>query len=315
MIKITNFLLIVFVLGSIGGCASDGVDSNFEYENLTDTIKGTPFRDRRYDYARQVVVEAPPLKIPIGLNGEQIEPRFVMPDGENDYAASQVNEAEELMLPPDFDKTYNIIAVTKEQISKLSISVTYDSNSNIKLIFREPLVKTQALVVEYLKDNTTKYEMLSEQDKMMTGHLIRVKDISTGLVFIIKIRSIDALSSLVSITAVFSDNGDIAENKLSEQTAFLTTMRKELNGKDVDTSDLTIVNTTSSADKKSSGGMSGLANSLSSISFGSYGQSVKKKDSGSGAQVEPLNETSTMPIVSDNDDVYDSASQAEEINT
>ncbi len=309
MKKITKLLFVSVLFSSLYGCASDGVERDFSYESLMDTIEGTPFRDRRYDYARQEVVESPSLKIPDGLSGEQIQPRFTLPAGANEYDASEVDEAQERMLPPDFDKDYDIVAVTKAQLSTLSISVTYDDKSNMKLIFREPLAKTLILVDDYLKDNTDKYTVELNEGKAFSGNLIRVKDLSNNYAYIVKIRKIDNLSSLVGIGAVMTEEGKAVDDALAEKTSFLTTMRKALNGIDVDNSDIE-VKMPSKDDNKPLGGLSGLA---SSFGVSSYSKGVSKKAKTPQAEAPTTLET-TSPQLEDTGDVYDSDSQPEEIS-
>ena len=149
MNNISKTLVLISIVGALQSCTSGGVEDDFSYESLSNTVDGTPFRNRKFDYARVEVVEAPSLKIPQGLNGSKIKPRFVLPEGEISFASDSVESAQKEMLPPGFDDMFDIKKIMSEQISKLSISVIYDEKGALKLVFREPLVITLKLLNSY----------------------------------------------------------------------------------------------------------------------------------------------------------------------
>ncbi|MDE4945241.1 hypothetical protein NAI65_14165, partial [Francisella tularensis subsp. holarctica] len=76
---------------------------------------------------------------PTGLNGEKITPAFKLPDDDNNYAISQVNEAQNQMLPPNYADKFDMEKIISDQISNVSISVVYDDTGSLKIVFREPL--------------------------------------------------------------------------------------------------------------------------------------------------------------------------------
>ena len=73
------------------------------------------------------VTDAPSLKIPDGLNGSKIKPRFVMPSGKTTFGSQGVEDAQKEMLPPNFKQQFDINKIINDQISKLSITTVYDS--------------------------------------------------------------------------------------------------------------------------------------------------------------------------------------------
>ena len=224
----------VFILLSLGtllqNCTTSDVENDFSYENLTDTMSGSPFRNRKYDYARVQVSEEPALKIPTGLNGEKINPALKLPDGDNNYARSQVTEAQKQMLPPNYSVKFDMAKIINDQISKVSISVVYDDTGSLKLVFREPLSITINLLENYFKEHPDNYIITAEKDEILSGHLITVRDTKKDLIFVILARKVDELSSLVKVNTVFTNGGKtLAPNHIDEGVKILSGIRKDLN--------------------------------------------------------------------------------------
>ena len=224
----------VVILLSLGmllqNCTTSDVENDFSYENLTDTISGSPFRNRKYDYARVKVSEEPALKIPTGLNGEKIKPALKLPDADNNYARSQVNEAQKQMLPPNYSDKFDMAKIISDQISKVSISVVYDDTGSLKLVFREPLSITINLLDDYFKQHPDSYVITAEKDEVLSGHLITVKNTKKNLIFVILARKVDELSSLVKVNAVFTgDVKTVDSDYIDEVVKILSDIRKDLN--------------------------------------------------------------------------------------
>ncbi|AJC49439.1 hypothetical protein IB642_01300 [Allofrancisella guangzhouensis] len=291
MKKIAKIVVLVGFVTLLQDCSMNQVENDFSYESLSDTVEGSPFRNRKLDYARVEVVEKPSLKIPAGLNGELIEPKFALPDGENTFAKSQIEEAEKGMLPPNYDDKFDMSKIVADQISRISISVVYDDKGALKLVFREPLPVTINLLEDYFKSHSEPYEISSSEDKVLSGHIITVKDNTQNLVFIIKIRKIDELSSLVTVPAVFNADGKtLADNYVDQEVGLLNQVRKALNNQllksqdninlakaaqvSVTSNSLKPTSLTESSNSKSS--LGGLAGAISSIGFGSYDRTIQK---------------------------------------
>lgn len=224
-------VVILLSLGTLlQNCTTSDVENDFSYENLTDTISRSPFRNRKYDYARVKVSEEPTLKIPTGLNGEKINPVLKLPDGDNNYARSQVTEAQKQMLPPNYSVKFDMAKIINDQISKVSISVVYDDTGSLKLVFREPLSITINLLENYFKEHPDNYIITAEKDEILSGHLITIRDTKKDLIFVILARKVDKLSSLVKVNAVFTNDGKtLAPNHISEGVRILNGIRKDLN--------------------------------------------------------------------------------------
>ncbi|QIV96432.1 hypothetical protein EDC55_10488 [Allofrancisella inopinata] len=291
MKKIAKIVVLVSFVTLLQACSMNQVENDFSYESLSDTVEGSPFRNRKLDYARAEVVENPSLKIPTGLNGELIDPKFTLPDGDNTFAKSQVEEAEKGMLPPNYNDKFDMNKIVADQISKISISVVYDDKGALKLVFREPLLVTINLLESYFKNYSDRYEILLLEDKVLTGHIITVKDNTKNLVFVIKIRKIDDLSSLVTVPAVFNADGKtLADNYIDQEVGLLNQIRKALDGQVLKSQDninlakAAQASVTSSSLKPSSlsdtsnskSGLGGLAGAISSIGFGSYDRTIQK---------------------------------------
>ncbi|MFT4693278.1 MAG: hypothetical protein ACI8TE_000166 [Francisella sp.] len=276
-------LIFVSMAILLQDCTSNSVENDFSYESLTDTVDGTPFRNRKYDYARVKVDEAPSLKIPAGLNGQSIKPKYKLPEGNNNFAKSQVPEAEKEMLPPNFGGKFDMNKIINDQISKVAISVVYDDKGALKLVFREPLQVTIELLDDYFKDQPNHYKIETEEDKVLSGHMITVKDTQKDILYVFKVRKVDVLSSLVTITAILKADGEtLVDNYVDVGVGVLSKIRKDLNGKTISTKDQKLVaeitQTSAVAENKpkEKSSLGGLASAKSSISFGSYDRTIEK---------------------------------------
>ncbi|WP_071663758.1 hypothetical protein [Francisella frigiditurris] len=329
MKKIKKYLLLLLPLMALQGCAGDGVESDFSYENLTDTIEGAPFRNRKYDYARRKVIESPPLKVPAGLNGDDIKPRFTMPDGENEFPASQVAEAERDMLPPSFATTYNMAKIIRAQTYKVAISVVYDDKNNMKLVFREPLSVTLKLLDDYFHAQPDEYEVMTTEKQLLSGYLIKVKALKKDVIYIIKARKVDNLSSLVTMSVVLSGDGEtIADDNITESSRLLSEIRKALNNKELDESNFDLqaeadeVQTSQINDKSSKSGLGGLSGGLGlgkkdklhSFQLDSYNKSIDNSGSTDASKPSASEINNIQPTSPDNNEIYNSDAKVDEIN-
>jgi hypothetical protein len=276
-------VILVSMVTLLQDCVSSSVENDFSYESLTDTVDGTPFRNRKYDYARVKVDEAPSLKIPAGLNGGSIKPKYKLPNGSNNFAKSQVPEAEKEMLPPNFDDKFDMNKIINDQISKVAISVVYDDKGSLKLVFREPLQITIDLLDDYFKDQPDHYKIETEEDKVLSGHMITVKDTQKNILYVFKSRKVDELSSLVTITAILKADGEtLVDNYVDVAVGVLSKIRKDLNGKSISTKDqklvaeITQTNVVAESKPKEKSGLGGLASMKNSIGFGSYDRTIEK---------------------------------------
>ncbi|AIT09234.1 hypothetical protein LO80_04085 [Candidatus Francisella endociliophora] len=324
MRKISKLLVLLSLGFLLQDCSTNSVENDFSYESLTDTISGTPFRNRKYDYARVKVTEKPSLKIPTGLNGEKIKPALKLPDGDNNYAKSQVDEAEKDMLPPNYTDQFNMSQIISDQISKVAISVVYDDSGSLKLVFREPLLITINLLEDYFKAHSDTYTISSEEDEMLSGHLIKVRDSKKDLIFVIKARKVDELSSLVKVNMVFLGDGETqAPDYINEGVSLLSNIRKELNNTELKSDDnlkiakqaeVNLANSTASPDNAKSGLGGLLGAKKSSFSLGSYDRTIDKakQQEQQGSQAQQDYTQMTAPS---SDSVYDSDAQAQVLNT
>ena len=317
----------VFILLSLGtllqNCTTSDVENDFSYENLTDTISGSPFRNRKYDYVRVKVSEEPALKIPTGLNGEKINPALKLPDGDNNYARSQVTEAQKQMLPPNYSVKFDMAKIINDQISKVSISVVYDDIGLLKLVFREPLSITINLLENYFKEHPDNYIITAEKDEILSGHLITVRDTKKDLIFVILARKVDELSSLVKVNAVFTNGGKtLARNHIDEGVKILSDIRKDLNNTKLKNdnniqiakqaeANLAASETSAKNGRSSLGGL--LGSKKSTFGFGSYDRTI---DNSLEQQKTNTNqEQQNQMTVPAGDNVYDSQTQAQVLNT
>ncbi len=85
--------------------------------------------------------------------------------------------------------------IINDQISKVAISVVYDDKGSLKLVFREPLQITIELLDDYFKDQPDHYKIETEEDKVLSGHMITVKD--TQKTFFMYSRLVKLMSYLV----------------------------------------------------------------------------------------------------------------------
>ncbi|AHH45980.1 hypothetical protein X557_02435 [Francisella tularensis subsp. holarctica PHIT-FT049] len=324
-----NTIKIVILL-SLGmllqNCATSDVENDFSYENLTDTISGSPFRNRKYDYARVKVSEEPALKIPTGLNGEKIKPALKLPDDDNNYAISQVNEAQKQMLPPNYADKFDMEKIISDQISKVSISVVYDDTGSLKLVFREPLSITINLLDNYFKEHPDSYVITTEKDKILSGHLITVKDTKKDLIFVILARKVDELLSLVKVNVVFTSDGKtLAPNHIDEGVRILSDIRKDLNNTELKNDNNIEIAKQAEANlaaseanpkngKSSLGGL--LGSKKSSFGFGSYDRKIDNslEQQKTNTNQEQQQDYTQMTAPAD-DKVYDSQAQPQVLNT
>ncbi|MED7820213.1 MULTISPECIES: hypothetical protein [unclassified Francisella] len=306
-------------------CSTNSVDNDFSYENLSETVSGEPFRNRKYDYARVQVKEEPSLKIPDGLNGNKIDPALKLPEGDNNYAKSQVTEAQKEMLPPNYSDKFDMAKIIDDQIAKVSISVLYDDTGALKLVFREPIAITLNLLEEYFKDRPNDYKLLSVKDEILSGNVIKVEDIHKKLIFVIKARKVDDLSSLVKVNAVFTSDGKTeAPDHISESVKLLSDIRKALNNTKL-TSDanLKIVKQTeleltksSDTTKDNKQSMSGLSGSAKKSKFGAGSYDMTMRESQTQSQQESQsNQDYTQMTAPSGSEVYNSDAQPQVLNT
>lgn len=307
MKNISKLFVLIGVAGALQGCAGGDVDGDFSYESLSDTVEGKIFRNRKYDYARVDVVDAPSLKVPDGLNGSKIKPRFVMPSGKTDFGSDGVEDAQKEILPPNFNQQFDINKIINDQISTLSITSVYDSKGVLKLVFREPTVITLKLLDEYFKSIPKLFKLVSQDDKIMKGTVINVQELKNNMTYFIKVRKIDELSSLVSVSAVIDNTSDkMVASYIHKADALLTNIRKSLTGKAVKHK-YNITQAAAAGSSKAGKGKSGLggmAGAASSIGFGSYDRTIQYDmhtiNQNPGAQ---KNNDASKP---DNSTVYDS---------
>ena len=325
MRNISKTLVILGFAFLLQDCSTNKVDNDFSYENLSETVIGAPFRNRKYDYARAQVTEEPSLKIPTGLNGNKIKPALKLPEGNNNYTKSQVSEAQKEMLPPNYSDKFNMSKIIDDQIAKVSISALYDDIGALKLVFREPIAITLNLLEEYFKDRPKDYKLLSVDDEILEGNLIRVKDIKKNLIFVIKARKVDDLSSLVKINAVFTGDGKTqAPDHINESVKLLTQIRKALNDTKLKSdANIKIVKqieaqldpskTNTKDSKNSMSGISGSSKKKSTFGFGSYDRTMDKSNS-QQQKSQSYQDYTQMTAPSDSK-VYDSDTQAQVLNT
>ena len=314
-------LVLVSMVALLQNCTTNSVENDFSYESLTDTVDGTPFRNRKYDYARIKVDEAPSLTIPSGLNGGSIKPKYKLPDGDNNFAKSKVPKAKKEMLPPNFIEKFDMKKIINEQISKVAISVVYDDKGALKLVFREPLKITIELLDNYFKSQPDHYKIDAEEDKMLSGHTITVKNIQKDVFYVFKARKVDDLSSLVTITAILkSDRKNLVDNYVDVGVGVLSKIRKDLNGKTISTKDQQLVaeiTQISAAENKpkEKSSLGGLMSVKKSFGFGSYDRTMEKDNQ--KQQTESDNDDYAMVSVptSSGSQVYVSDAKPQVLNT
>jgi hypothetical protein len=323
MKNISKILVILGFAFLLQDCSTNSVDNDFSYENLSETVSGAPFRNRKYDYARVQVKEEQPLKIPSGLNGNAIKPALKLPEGNNNYAKSQVSEAQKEMLPANYSDKFDMAKIIDDQIAQVSISVLYDNTGALKLVFREPIAITLNLLEEYFKKRPKDYKLLSVKDEILAGNLIRVKDIKKNLIFVIKARKVDDLSSLVKVDAVFTGDGKtLAPDHINQSVRLLSEIRKALNKTKLESdANIKIVKQTeaelgsSKADTKTSGhGLGGISESFKKGTFfSSYDRTMDKANS---QQNKPQSgQDYTQLTAPSGSTVYDSNTQPQVLNT
>ena len=323
MRKISQILMLLSLVPMVQSCSTDSVENDFSYESLSDT--GTPFRNRKFDYARVKVEESPSLKIPTGLNGQKIKPALKLPEGDNNYAKSQVDEAEKEMLPPNYTDKFDMSKIINDQISKVSISVVYDDSGALKLVFREPVSITINLLKAYFEKHSDMYSISSEEDEMLSGHLIKVKDTKDNLVYVIKARKVDELSSLVKVNMVYEGDGETqSSNYVDEGVSLLSAIRKELNNTELKNDNNIQIAKQAEADmskpafgssdgKSSLGGLFG-GTKKSSFSLSSYDRTIdaaKQKEQQDTQSSQDL----TQQTAPSDDSIYNSDAQAQILNT
>lgn len=319
-------VVILLSLGTLlQNCTTSDVENDFSYENLTDTISDSPFRNRKYDYARVKVSEEPALKIPIGLNGEKINPALKLPDGDNNYARSQVTEAQKQMLPPNYSVKFDMAKIINDQISKVSISVVYDDTGSLKLVFREPLSITINLLENYFKEHPDNYIIIAEKDEILSGHLITIRDTKKDLIFVILARKVDELSSLVKVNAVFTNDGKtLAPNHIGEGVRILSGIRKDLNNTELKNdnniqiakqteANLAASEASAKNGKSSLGGL--LGSKKSTFGFDSYDRTIDNSLEQQKTNTNQEQQDYTQMTVPADDNVYDSQTQAHVLNT
>ncbi|ALB01445.1 hypothetical protein ACH24_01400 [Francisella persica ATCC VR-331] len=323
--KNTIKIVILLSLGMLlQNCTTNGVENDFSYENLTDTISGSLFRNRKYDYARVKVSEEPALKIPTGLNGEKINPALKLPDGDNNYARSQVTEAQKQMLPPNYSVKFDMAKIINDQILKVSISVIYDDTGSLKLVFREPLPITINLLENYFKENLDNYIITAEKDEILSGHLITIRDTKKDLIFVILARKVDELSSLVKVNAVFINDGKtLSPNHIDESVRILSGIRKDLNNTELkNDNNIQIAKQVGAnlvaSEKSTKNGRSsleGLLGSKKSTFVGSYDRTIYNSLEQQKTNTIQEQQDYTQAAVPADDNIYDSQTQAQVLNT
>ena len=316
-------LVLMSMIALLQDCTTNSVENDFSYESLTDTVDGTLFRNRKYDYARVKVGEAPSLKIPAGLNGQTIKPKYKLPDGSNNFPKSQVPEAEQEMLPPNYYDKFDMNKIIYEQIAKVAIGVVYDDKGALKLVFREPLQITIELLDDYFKDHPEHYKIDTEEDKVLSGHMITVKDTQKDIFYVFKARRVDDLSSLVTITAILKADGEtLVDNYVDVGVGVLSKIRKDLNGKTISTKDKKLVADITRAavaiesiesKPKGKSSLGGLASAKKSFGFNSYDRTMEENKQ---KQQEDNNDDYAMVSVPKSDSkTYTSDAKPQVLNT
>ena len=314
-------LIFVSMAILLQDCTSNSFENDFSYESLTDTVDGTPFRNRKYDYARVKVDEAPSLKIPVGLSGQSIKPKHKLPEGNNNFAKYQVQEAEKEMLPQHFGGKFDMNKIIDDQISKVAISVVYDDKGALKLVFREPLQITIELLDDYFKDQPNHYKIETEEDKVLSGHIITVKDTQKDILYVFKARKVDELSSLVTITAILKADGEtLVDNYVDVGVGVLSKIRKDLNSKTISTkhqklvAEITQTNAVAESKPKEKSSLGGLTSAKSSIGFGSYDRTIEKDKQ--NQEAESSNDDYAMVAVpKSGSQIYSSDAKPQVLNT
>lgn len=323
MKNIVKTLILINFIVLMQSCSSNNVENDFTYEGLSDTVDGTPFRNRKFDYARAKVEESPSLKIPVGLNGQSIKPRFKLPSGNNNFAKSQVPEALEEMLPPNYVDKFDINRIINEQISKVAVNVVYDDKGNLKLVFREPLTITIKLVDNYFEKHPNHFKITSEKDKILSGHIITVMDTQKKQVYNLKVRKIDDLSSLVTVISVLEEDGEtMVSDHINQGVILLNKVRKSINGKTISAKDMKLAEQVtqevaaqdSQPKKKSSlGGLSSLGESDNSVKFSSYDKTIKQ-DKIKRENESQLADYQNISSTTSGSSVYNSDAQAQVVD-
>ena len=318
----TKSMILIGMIGLLPSCSTNSVENDFSYESLTDTVDGTPFRNRKYDYARVKVDEAPSLKIPAGLNGQAIKPKYKLPEGSNNFAKSQVPEAEKEMLPPNYDDKFDMNKIIHDQISKVAISVVYDDKGALKLVFREPLQITIELLDNYFKDQPDHYKIDTEEDKILSGHMITVKDIQKDVFYVFKARKVDDLSSLVTITAILkADRENLVDNYVDVGVGVLSKIRKDLNGKTISTKDqqlvaeITQISAAAESKPKEKSSLGGLASAKKSFGFGSYDRTIDKDSQKKEQDANVDDDYAMVAVPTSGSQVYTSDAKPQVLNT
>ena len=315
-------MILVSMITLLQDCATNSIENNFSYEkSLTDRVDGSLFRNRKYDYARAKVDEAPSIKIPMGVNGRSIKPKYKLPDGNNNFPKSQVSEAEKEMLPPNYDDKFDMNKIINEQILKVAISVVYDDKGALKLVFREPLQITIELLDGYFKDHPDHYKIDTEEDRVLSGHRIIVKDTQKDILYVFKARKIDNLSSLVTITAILKADGEtLVDNYVDVGVGVLSQIRKDLNGKTISIKDqqfvagITQANVVSESKPKEKPSLGGLAASKKSFSFGSYDRTIDKNNPKQEVKVND-EDYAMVTVPTSGSQIYNSDAKPQVLNT
>jgi hypothetical protein len=230
-----------------------------------------------------------------------------MPSGKINFDSVGVEEAQKEMLPPNFNQHFDINKIINDQIAKLSITTIYDSKGVLKLVFREPVVITLKLLDEYFKSLPELFELVSQDDEIMKGTVINVKELKNNMTYIIKVRKIDELSSLVSVSAVIDNTTDkMVVSYIHKADALLTSIRKSLTGKTVKHKYNITKAAASGASKAGKGksGLGGIAGAASSIGFGSYDRTIQ--DDMHALNQYPGAQQNNDAAKPDNSTVYDS---------
>ena len=168
------------------------------------------------------------------------------------------------------------------------------------------MVITLKLLDEYFKSLPELFKLVSQDDTIMKGTVIKVQDLKNNMTYIIKVRKIDELSSLVSVSAVIDNTTDnMVSSYIQKADALLTNVRKSLSGKQVKHKYNITQAAASGASKAGSGksGLGGIAGAASSIGFGSYDRTIQNDMHTINQYPSAQNNDSAKP---DNSTVYDS---------
>ena len=226
--KKTLCILTTFLL--LQGCTRTAEQSNFGYEQLYNKYDGNPFRDRRYDYARNNIMEEHTLKVPKNLSSEKIIPQFKLPEHQKVYKANELKKAKKEMQPPLYNEKFDLNKIIQQQTETVFIAINYDKYNHMNLVVREPTFITLDLLNNFFEQNKNKYTIDNKAQNVLSTFKYKVLDKSNNLTYMLLVKKIDNLTTLVGISAVMKNDVNILSTSLDEYTKFLDDIRKKING-------------------------------------------------------------------------------------